>query len=211
MPIDRCIVVGAGGHALVVMDALQLVHPEAAGLAFADDDPARQGLVLLGRPVLGSPVSFVRGGIRFHVAIGRNEARLQILDRLRAAGAKPYTVRHPAAIVSPHATLGEAVFVAAAAVIAPATTIGDGCIVNHGAVVDHECVLGDGVHVAPGATLAGNVRCGRGVLVGAGANVLPGVVLGDGAVVGAGAVVRSNVPPGAVVVGIPASERGTDR
>lgn len=211
MPTDACIVVGAGGHALVVMDALQRAHPQARGLAFADDDTALRGRVLLGRAVLGPPASVVHDGVCFHVAIGRNEVRVRLIVRLRELGGQPQTVLHPAAIVSPHATLGAAVFVAAGAVVAPAATIGDGCIVNHGAVVDHECVLGEGVHIAPGATLAGAVRCGRGVLVGAGANVLPGVVLGDGAIVGAGAVVNRDVPPGAVVVGIPASPRGTDR
>lgn len=43
-----------------------------------------------------------------------------------------------------------------------------------------------------------------GAIVGAGATLLPGVVIGEGSVVGAGAVVTRDVPPGAVVMGIPA-------
>ena len=40
--------------------------------------------------------------------------------------------------------------------------------------------------------------------IGVGATVLPGVRIGRGAVVGAGAVVSKDVPPYAVVVGVPA-------
>ena len=48
------------------------------------------------------------------------------------------------------------------------------------------------------------VRVGNDVWIGAGAVVLNGVSIGDGAIVGAGAVVTKNVPPYAVVVGVPA-------
>ncbi len=45
---------------------------------------------------------------------------------------------------------------------------------------------------------------GDDVFIGAGARVLGGIHVGDGAVIGANAVVIEDVPPGAVVVGIPA-------
>ena len=48
------------------------------------------------------------------------------------------------------------------------------------------------------------VMIGEGAWMGAGAKILDGVTVGDYAVVGAGAVVREDVPPRAVAVGIPA-------
>lgn len=44
----------------------------------------------------------------------------------------------------------------------------------------------------------------RGCYLGAGCLILPGVTVGERAVVGAGAVVTRDVPPGQVVVGVPA-------
>jgi phosphonate metabolism protein (transferase hexapeptide repeat family) len=47
-------------------------------------------------------------------------------------------------------------------------------------------------------------RIGHDTWIGHGAIVMPGVSVGDGAVVGSGAVVTKDVPPFAVVVGVPA-------
>ena len=46
------------------------------------------------------------------------------------------------------------------------------------------------------------VRCRA--AIGTAAVIMPGVTIGEGAVVGAGAVVTKDVPPGAVVAGVPA-------
>ena len=209
MPSEHLwIVVGAGGHARVVMDALLREGRDAAQFAFADDNPTLHGQWMLGRPVLAGVDKAAGMGTRFHVAVGENRVREALYERLLKAGALPFSVVHPAACVSPYASLGEAAFVAAGAVVAPAATIGFGVIINHGAVIDHDAVVGDFVHVAPGATLAGGVSVGRGGLVGAGANVLPGVVIGAGAIIGAGAVVTAAVPQGAVVMGVPARMQG---
>ena len=48
-----------------------------------------------------------------------------------------------------------------------------------------------------------DVMIGNDVWLGANAVVLPGVTIGDGAVVAAGGVVTKDVPPGAIVGGVP--------
>jgi UDP-2-acetamido-3-amino-2,3-dideoxy-glucuronate N-acetyltransferase len=44
----------------------------------------------------------------------------------------------------------------------------------------------------------------RGASIGSGAAIMAGVTIGEGALIGAGAVVTKDVPPGAVVAGVPA-------
>ncbi len=50
----------------------------------------------------------------------------------------------------------------------------------------------------------GMVEIGREVMLGANSTVLPGIIIGDGAVVGAGSLVNRDIPPGALVAGVPA-------
>lgn len=50
----------------------------------------------------------------------------------------------------------------------------------------------------------GDVEIGRNVMIGANCTILPGVRIGDGAVVSAHSLVNRDVPPGAVVGGVPA-------
>jgi sugar O-acyltransferase (sialic acid O-acetyltransferase NeuD family) len=202
MPIENLTLVGAGGHAKVVLDAVRRAHPHAA-VQIYDEAAASSGGTLLGVMIYAlGPQTRLRGAL--HVAIGDAPARERIARALQDGGSTLVTIVHPAASIAASARIGEGSFVAAHAVVAPSAVIGEGAIVNHGAVVDHDCAVGDWAHIAPNATLGGNAAVGRSALIGAGATVLPGVRIGAHATVGAGAVVAEDVPPHATVIGIPA-------
>jgi serine O-acetyltransferase len=74
------------------------------------------------------------------------------------------------------------------------THIGDDCIIRQGVTLGNRSL--EHPFDAP--------HLGNGVNVGAGAKILGKVTVGDGARIGANAVVRSDVPAGALAVGIPA-------
>lgn len=204
----RLLILGAGGHAQVVADCLlaQAPRPNAPQpIGYLDDDPARQGQVLLGLPVLGAlrdlPALAHDGLV---VGIGHNPTRREIFERLQRQGECLVTVIHPAAVVSPFAVLGRGSVLCAGVIVNPGVVVGDNVILNTGCGVDHHCQIEAHSHIGPGARLAGAVRVGEGTLVGVGAVVRPGQALGAWSVIGAGAVVVADVQPGATVVGIPA-------
>jgi sugar O-acyltransferase (sialic acid O-acetyltransferase NeuD family) len=146
--------------------------------------------------------------VQLAVGIGgvRGESlRRRIHERLKAAGWTLAAVRHPSAIVSPSAQLGEGVQVMAGAIVQPGARIGDGAIVNTAAVVEHDCDVGAFVHVAPRALLCGDVRVGAGTHVGAGAVVRQAAVIGEGVVIAAGAVVVRDFPGPGMLAGVPAA------
>ena len=204
MPIDNLSIVGAGGHACVVIDALLTGTVITQKLVIVDDNLSLVGQSILGFPVLGPVCEIVRPGDNFHSAVGNNATRCKLFEKLSEFGALPYSVFHSSSHISRFASIGRGCFMAAGSILAPRASVGHGVIINHGAVVDHDCQLGNFVHVAPLASLAGAVQVGHQALIGAGARVLPGVCIGHGAVVGAGAVVVKDVQPGSVVVGTPA-------
>ena len=194
------IVVGAGGHAKVVVATAR-----AAGfrvVAVVDDARVRWGGAVLGVPVTGPSAPVLDDpAAQVVLAIGSNAARRQ-----RAVGARCrfVSIVHPSAVVDPSVALGAGSVVFAGAVIQPDAVLGAHAIVNTGASIDHDCVLGAAVHVAPGTRLAGNVTLGDEVFLGIGAVVIPGVAIGAGTTVGAGAAVVHDLPARVLAVGVPA-------
>lgn len=80
-------------------------------------------------------------------------------------------------------------------------TIGPGCMLADGVYIgsaDH------GRHDRSSSHGTGPVHVGSNVFLGQRSVILGGVTIGDGATVGAHAVVTRDVPPGAVVGGVPA-------
>jgi sugar O-acyltransferase (sialic acid O-acetyltransferase NeuD family) len=195
------VVLGAGGHAKVVVATLEAAGHRVA--AVLDDDPRLWGTTVLGTPVSGPIDTIARcGRCRAIVAVGDNAVRRRIAQRMPRV--EWVTVVHPAATVHPSVVLGPGTVVCAGAVIQPEARVGAHAIVNTSASVDHDSVLGDFVHTAPGARLAGQVTVGAGTLVGIGASALPGVSIGAESVVGAGSVVVRDLPDHVVAVGAPA-------
>jgi len=204
------IVVGSGGHAAVVADALLAAGVRVLG--FVDSDPARHGVVVCGLPVLGSDAVLDEhrpGAALLANGIGGVRAeglRRSVQERLEAHGWEFVTVRHPSAVVSSFAHIGAGVQLLAACVVQANARIGKGSIVNTAAVVEHDVELGDFVHVAPRSLLCGSVVAGAGSHIGAGAVVRQHVRLGEQTMVGAGAIVVGDFPAGSTLVGIPARE-----
>lgn len=114
-----------------------------------------------------------------------------------AAGGGVKGSRWPStAWVSPQAVVEAGVAIAAGAYVGPGTLVGAGVSIGPNAVVGADRTASDGVALRAGCS------------VGANATVLGGVTVGTGAVVGAGAVVTRDVPPHAIVVGVPATISG---
>lgn len=83
-----------------------------------------------------------------------------------------------------------------------------GVFIAAGARLGRRCQVYQGVTIGEsGGRLAGRPVLGDDVIVGAGAKILGRVHIGTGAKIGANAVVLSDVPDGALAVGIPATNR----
>jgi sugar O-acyltransferase (sialic acid O-acetyltransferase NeuD family) len=200
----RLIVVGAGGHASVVIDAAKLALPDCEVVGLVDDAVA-VGERVSGSVVLG-PIAeidrFPHDAVA--LAVGDNTARARIFESLRTIGEQLPTLVHPSAAVAPSAKVGAGTVVLAHAVINAEAVVEDNVIVNTAATIDHHSRIGRHVHIAPGVHLAGGCRVGEGGALGIGTVVAPTVSIGARTFVGAGSVVLEDLPADVIAYGSPA-------
>jgi len=205
------IIMGAGGHAAVVIDAAIASGWNVIG--FLDDeadmsDTPRTYDLLPRAPRLGniddvpSVIGTQSEPVAVHAAIGDPQLRRRWLDLAAPHVAPP--IIHPSAVVSPSAQLAEGAFIAPRAVVNARASLGRGVIINTTAVVEHDCTIADFAHLAPAATLGGSVIVGENTLVGINASVKPGITIGRNVTVAAAAAVVSDIPHETTVAGVPA-------
>jgi sugar O-acyltransferase (sialic acid O-acetyltransferase NeuD family) len=194
-------VLGAGGHAKVVLSALLSCGVNPAGIY--DDDTAKLGTEVLRVPVLGKIHELEHANDDIWViGLGDNATRQQIATRFHTA--EWLTVGHPAAYVHESASLGRGTVIVAGAMIQSGARIGQHCIINTGATVDSGCVVGDFCHVGPGCNLGKAVTLAEGVFMGIGSIAIRNTKVGAWTTVGAGAAVVTDLPDHVVAVGVPA-------
>ena len=122
---------------------------------------------------------------------------------------------HPEAVIIGNVSVADEASIWPAAVlrgdfgrieVGPRSSVQDGTVIHAGmdypTVIGRECVIGHNAYLE-GCTIEDEA------LVGSMASILPRSVLGKGCIIGAGAVVteRTEVPAGALAVGVPAEIR----
>jgi len=199
----RLLVVGAGGHAKVVIDTARTAGLSVTGVI----GTARDAEQILGIHVSRDAAEVEFDG--FIIAVGNNSVRAKMFEEYRDRGLNPVSVIHPSAVIAPSVVIGAGTFVAAGVVVNVDARIGEDAILNTGCTVDHDCVVGDHALVGPTASLCGESRIGTGVTFGAGASIIPVKGVGDWTTIGAGAAVVDDVPDHVVYAGVPARHVAT--
>jgi sugar O-acyltransferase (sialic acid O-acetyltransferase NeuD family) len=192
-------IIGAGGHAKVVVAASQSMGLKVYGLF--DGNSHLWGTNFCGIEISHMPKTDWWKDQCGILAIGSNIARKKISESIQP---KTWaTIIHPTALVHPTASIGEGSYIGAKAIIQPEARIGKHVIINTGAIIEHDVIIDSFCHIAPRTVLAGSVSVGEGTLIGVGSSVIPEVHIGSWSTVGAGAAVIKNIPSHSTAVGVP--------
>ncbi len=167
-----CVLVGGGGHARVVFEALV----SAGEVVTAYCDPIDQQWLntrnirhvqnLQDAPDQKLIMSFLG------VTTEALSLRLQKMHELASKGREFQKVIHASALISESATIEDGAQVLAGAIVNAGARVAKGAVVNTGAIVEHDVVVHAGAHIAPGAVVLGGATVGECAFVGAGAVVV---------------------------------------
>jgi|SRR5699024_7689881 len=189
--------IGASGHARVIIEILEQANETIGGLV--DQDESIDSL--FGYKVCRElPTTFRNDSASIIVTIGDNAIRKQIVSKNTFTYSSAI---HPRATISKRAIIGKGTVVMSGVSVNSNVVVGAHSILNTNATIEHDCILEDFVHISPNATLAGDVFVGEGTHIGINACVIPGIKIGKWCTIGAGAVIIKDIPDGATVVGNP--------
>lgn len=196
--MEKIIILGMGGHAKSLVDALERQQKyEMAGYVVNDVVPLKMNESY---PVLGgdsdleriyqSGITNAAVGIGY---LGKSNVRERLWATLKRIGFHLPVICDPSAILSTDVQIGEGSFIGKGAILNANASVGKMCIINTGAILEHDCQVGDFSHISVGTVLCGEVKVGKSVFVGANATVVQCLSIGDGSIVGAGTTIRKNV------------------
>jgi UDP-perosamine 4-acetyltransferase len=201
--IKPVIILGAGGHAKVLADALKLSGREILGFVTPDTDV---GMNYCGKKVLGDDSiieQYSADEIELVNGIGAlptKNLRWLLADKMRKQGYKFAIVIHPDAIITADVDLLEGTQIMAGVVIQSGTKIGQDTIINTGALIDHDCQIGNQCHIAPGVIFSGGINIGSNTHLGTGAIVIQNISIGENCVISAGSIVYKDISDGAKII-----------
>lgn len=205
------VIIGAGGFGREVLDVLRAVAGQGSSisfLGFIDDgtpDPGR--LMRLDAQHLGGTEILARfSGCGYVVAVGDPAGRAVLAATAESAGLKPVSLLHPSATFGADVNIAPGTVICAGVRLTTNIRVGRHVHINLNTTIGHDSTIEDLVTLNPQAAISGDVHLGQGATVGTTASINQGLRIGAGATVGAGAAVVKDVPPGVIVVGVPARQ-----
>lgn len=211
--MKKVIVFGAAGVGVSVASILAL-DPKAEMVGYLNDKLHKGEMI--GKytpfPVLGNSDDYINylddDDIYFSYAFGSmktGEYALNKINSLNIPDEKWYSAIHPTAVVPEgFCKLGRGVIINALSQVGVDVEMGDHSMLFANSYVGHDTFMDTLAHCATNAVIGSYCHIGKAVHVGMNAVVKEKVTIGDFSVVGAGAVVLHDVPPYAIVAGVPA-------
>ena len=204
------LILGGGGNARVLIDALKYTQHEIIGIT--DPDENLHGREIMGIPVIGNDeviTQYPQNSVQLVNGIGSVSStshRRLLFEKFKNHAYFFASVIHPSAMLASDAEISEGIQIMAGAIVQTGCHIGQNSIINTRASIDHDCRIGMHCHLAPGVILSGEVSIADETHIGAGAVIIQGIDVGSNCLVAAGSVVVKNIGNNVKVKGAPANE-----
>ena len=194
---DSVLLIGAGGHASVVLE--MLMEQEINILGYVSPFPATNKKLFSDIHWFQNDddiLRFDKSTIKLANGIGSlpgDTRRADLYCQYKKLGYSFAILVSKESIISTHAYLDEGVQVMRGAIIQTGASVGYNSIVNTGSIIDHDCSIGSNNHIAPGATISGQVTSKENVHFGTGSSVIQSININKNVVVGAGVTITKDL------------------
>ncbi len=209
MTTEKIFIIGAAGHAKVIIDIVE--KQKKYSIVGLIASKAEQGHIIMGYTVIGTEddlpqLMLEHPNSKLLIAIGDNWTRYKVYERVKSLlnNVEYATAIHPSAQIGKGVTMGQGSVVMAGAILNSDSNIGDFSIINTKASIDHDNTIGNFTSVAPNVTCGGNVTIGDFTAISISATIKHGIHIGTHTVIGAGSIVLTDVADYIVAYGIPA-------
>jgi sugar O-acyltransferase (sialic acid O-acetyltransferase NeuD family) len=204
--IQKHIVLGAGGHAIEVLEIL-LRDFDINVVSFFDNTgkyTSGQNIFHKRGVVYASQRDFKKFKV-FSLGLGGINARKTMSSLACSSGLEWRGIRSKKSNISKHNTnIHRTVDLMDYTIVSPDVNIGRGSLINRCSSIHHDVKIGDFCELAPNTLLLGSVKLGNNVFVGAKAVIKEKVKVCDNVIIGMGAVVIDDINEPGTYIGIPA-------
>jgi sugar O-acyltransferase (sialic acid O-acetyltransferase NeuD family) len=188
----KLILIGAGGHCVSAIDAIELQDEYAIeGIL---DNEKQIGSTLLNYPILGNDdlINFYKNeNYFFLITVGQiRTSSIRLKIALSLENCKMATIISPLAYISKHATIDKGSVVLHRATINAGATIGKHCIINTQANIEHGVSIENFCHISTGAMINGDCVVKKGSFIGSNATLVQGKIIEENTVIGAGQFIK---------------------
>lgn len=204
--MDKIILVGAGGHAKVIVDTIEK-NKNYEIVGFVDVAVSEQPIYKTYRIIAtddGLQKLYDEGICHAFICIGYmglSSVRENLYKKLKEIGYELPVIIDSSAVLASDVWIGEGTFIGKNAVVNANAQIGKMCIINTAAIIEHESVIDDFTHIAVAAVVCGNTVIGKYSFIGANATIIQNCVVGDGCIIGAGSFVGKDIENMTKIIG----------
>jgi sugar O-acyltransferase (sialic acid O-acetyltransferase NeuD family) len=201
------VVIGAGGFGRqmpwIIKDMYDAGTANYRFEGFADDSGDFE--TVEGYPIIGTIDHVLSRDSKPAVvcALGDPRLRKRIMDKCVAGGAKLASLVHPSVMCPEHVTFEDGCIVSAGTIMSTNVRVGFGALVNFGCRVGHDVDIRAFASIMPNVSIGGSTIIGEGSFIGISASIDSRITIGEWSLVGVGSVVVKDVPPRAIVAGVP--------
>lgn len=199
-------IIGAGTYGEVMFELAEACGYRICGVL--DDDESKTGCRFMDSAVIEKlsdrEESFFEDK-NFVVAIGNNETRYKIMNRILKSGGHTPTLIHPTATVSSSAEIGQGVYIQMGAVIWTKVKIGDFTIISPNTVIAHHTKIGKACLISTLCAVGASIDIGNFAMFGFESIAITGMHrIGNNVMLGAGTTLTKDVGDNVLMVGTPA-------